>query len=283
MSETADLTSWIGRTEQHSDWIKPSEVAAWHATLDRADPFPGQGDPVPPGFHWTLFPPLARQSELGEDGHARKGGFLPPVALPRRMWAGSRLSFHHPLLVGQFVRRTSVILRIDEKHGKSGRLVFVTIRHTLANEQGTAIEEEQDLVYRAPAQAAVAVRPAAQLPPQAAWQNQVVPDPVLLFRYSALTFNCHRIHYDRTYAAGVEGYPGLMVHGPLLATLLLDLLRSKLPEATLARFNFKTLRPTFDISPFGVCGEPADAAGHFRLWTTDNQGDRAMEAEAWMA
>ena len=282
MSAAVDLTQWVGRSEERSDWINANHVAALSATLDRDDTFPQAGEAVAPGLHWTLFPPLARQSELGHDGHAKKGGFLPPVALPRRMWAGGRLQFHQPLKVGEKVARRSVIERVEEKHGKSGHLVFVTVRHFLSAANGPAIEEEHDIVYREAPAADAPPPPPAEKAPAGPWCRQIVPDDVLLFRYSALTFNGHRIHYDRRYVTSVEGYPGLIVHGPLIATLLLDLLRRQLPGADLARFGFKVLRPTFDISPFNVDGGPGDAPGHYRLWSTDNQGAKSMEAEAWL-
>ncbi len=284
MTDAIDLTQWIGRREARTDWINPNHLAAWNATLDREDAYPSIGDPVAPGFHWTLFPPLARQSELGHDGHAKKGGFLPPVELPRRMWAGGRLQFHQPLRVGEQVERLSTIERVEEKRGKSGHLVFVTVRHILSGGNGPAIEEEHDIVYReAPRSEPVQV-PAAAAQKVAAgpWCRQIVADDVLLFRYSALTFNGHRIHYDRRYVTSVEAYPGLVVHGPLIATLLLDLLRRQLPGASLASFSFKALRPTFDISPFTVDGEPGYSEVHIRLWSTDNHGERAMAAEAWL-
>lgn len=284
MSDAIDLKQWIGRSEVRSDWINPNHLAAWNATLDRDDAYPAIGDAVAPGFHWTLFPPLARQSELGHDGHPKKGGFLPPVELPRRMWAGGRLQFHQPLKVGEQAERLSVIERVEEKHGKSGHLVFVTVRHTLSGSNGPAIEEEHDIVYREapqPEQLQVQAAPAQKMA-AGPWCRQIVPDDVLLFRYSALTFNGHRIHYDRRYVTTVEAYPGLVVHGPLIATLLLDLVRRQLPDARLARFSFKAQRPTFDISPFTVDGGPGEGPGHFRLWSTDNQGEQAMAAEAWL-
>ena len=283
MSENIDLRQWVGRQERRSDWITPSHLAAWNATLDRDDAFPCDGEPVPPGFHWTLFPPLARQSELGPDGHPRKGGFLPPVALPRRMWAGGQLRFHQPLRVGDRVERESTIHSVEEKHGKSGTLVFVTVRHVLSGGQGAAIEELHDIVYReAPATAATPPAKAPQSAPAGVWQRAVVPDDVLLFRYSALTFNGHRIHYDRRYVTEVEGYPGLIVHGPLLATLLLDLVRRNMPQASLERFAFKALRPTFDTGPFSLKGDPGPDARHIRLWSTDTLGQTAMKADAWI-
>ena len=283
MDSTPQLADWIGRSETREDWINPNQVAAWHATLDRDDAFPRAGEALSPGFHWTLFAPLARQSQIGADGHALRGGFLPPVALPRRMWAGGRLHLHQPLRVGDQVTRRSQIERVEAKQGKAGQLVFVTVRHTLSTAAGVAIEEEQDIVYRqAPQAGAVATSALAPVAARGPWQRQMLADAVLLFRYSALTFNGHRIHYDRDYATGVEGYPGLVVHGPLLATLLLDLLRRQGLAERLQKFTFRALRPTFDNALFTVDGGPGDAPGHFRLWTTDNQGAAAMEAEAWL-
>ncbi|HYU16501.1 MAG TPA: MaoC family dehydratase N-terminal domain-containing protein, partial [Candidatus Acidoferrum sp.] len=275
--------SWIGRRSEQVDWVTASRVAAWNATLDRDEAFPGDGDPVPPLFHLALFPPLTRQSELGPDGHAPRGGFLPPVGLPRRMWAGGRFRFHCPLRVGERATKVSVIDRIEEKRGRSGALVFVTVRHAISGAAGLAIEEEQDLVYRdaprpgeSPAAKAAAPAPA----PAGEWRRQIAPDDVLLFRYSALTFNGHRIHYDRRYATEVEGYPGLVVHGPLLATLLVDLVRRERPGAVLESFRFTALRPTFDVAPFTMFGEPDAESRHVRLWSTDGEGATAVEAEA---
>jgi 3-methylfumaryl-CoA hydratase len=262
------------------DTIRANHLAAWNAMLDRDDPFPRDGDPVPPGFHWTLFAPVARQSDLGRDGHPKRGGFLPPLQLPRRMWAGSRVRFGAPLHVGEQVEQTSVIDRIEGKRGRAGELVFVTIRRTVSGSGGVAVEEEQDLVYRGPEKDKGPEHPSQPARPSP-WHRVIVPDDVLLFRYSALTFNGHRIHYDRRYAMEEEGYPGLVVHGPLLATLLLDLLRRHLAAARLETFSFKARRPTFDTSPFALEGEPAEEAGRVRLWSTDNRGEIGVEAEAW--
>ncbi|HEY6106240.1 MAG TPA: MaoC family dehydratase N-terminal domain-containing protein [Anaeromyxobacteraceae bacterium] len=282
MEEGVDPRSWVGRQERRVDLVNPSHLAAWNATLDRDEPFPRDGDAAPPGFHWALFPPLARQSELGPDGHPRRGGFLPPIPLPRRMWAGSRVEFPRPLRVGERVEQVSQVAKVEEKSGRAGPLVFVTVRHTVSGAAGPAVEEEQDLVYRK-VSAATAATPAAPEPaPRAAWRRRIEPDDVLLFRYSALTFNGHRIHYDRRYATAAEGYAGLVVHGPLIATLLLDLLRRELPGRTVERFRFRGLRPTFDTSPFTVEGGPGDGPDHLRLWSTDNQGQVGVEAEAWV-
>jgi 3-methylfumaryl-CoA hydratase len=273
------LDEWVGRSQRTTDWITAGRVAAWHATLDRAADSPRDGDEAPLGFHWTLAPAIARESELGPDGHPRRGGFLPPVELPRRLWAGSRVTFHRPLRVGERVERLSEIASITEKPGRESPLVFVTVRHRLSGGDGLAIEEEQDLVYRGAAGAA-ASRDAGRDETIATWKRIIHPTETLLFRFSALTFNTHRIHYDRRYATDVEGYRGLVVHGPLIATLLLDLMQEHIGRGRVERFQFRAKRPTFDTSDFAVCGAPA-GDGHCALWSTDNQGALAVSAEGW--
>ena len=273
------LDEWVGRSQRTTDWITAGRVAAWHATLDRAADSPRDGDEAPLGFHWTLAPAIAHESELGPDGHPRRGGFLPPVELPRRLWAGSRVTFHRPLRVGERVERLSEIASITEKPGRESPLVFVTVRHRLSGGDGLAIEEEQDLVYRGAAGAA-ASRDAVRDETIATWKRIIHPTETLLFRFSALTFNTHRIHYDRRYATDVEGYRGLVVHGPLIATLLLDLMQEHIGQGRVERFQFRAKRPTFDTSDFAVCGAPA-GDGHCALWSTDNQGALAVSAEGW--
>ena len=276
------LKDWIGRTEHREDQISAAPLAALSATLDREDPSPLPGFDVPPLWHWLYFLPQTPQSEIGHDGHAKLGGFIPPVPLPRRMWAGGRLAFHHPLQVGDDVTRVSRIDDVSVKEGRSGNLVFVTVRHELSNARGVALTEEHDIVYREPPQAGAAAPKPQLAPDNAEFSRDVVPDPVLLFRYSALTFNGHRIHYDRSYVTEVEGYPGLIVHGPLIATLLMDLACRRAPHAKVARFEFKAMRPIFDIHRFSVNGR-ADGAKAFELWATDHEGWQAMQARVEFA
>jgi 3-methylfumaryl-CoA hydratase len=270
------LQQWVGKTETRWDLVTAAPIAALAATLDIEKDYPKAGDVLPTLWHWLYFLPYPRQSELGPDGHAKRGGFLPPVELPRRMWAGGRVEFHYPLRVGETIARTSRIVDVKLKEGRSGRLVFVLVRHEI----GDALTEEHDIVYRdhpRPGDAS----PAPQLAPtDAAWERVVHPDDVLLFRYSALTFNGHRIHYDRRYATEVEGYPGLVVHGPLIATLLVDLVRRHLPAAVVTRFEFRAVSPIFDTGAFSVCGKPEEDGKSIRLWAKDPGGALAMTATA---
>ncbi|NRF67779.1 MaoC family dehydratase N-terminal domain-containing protein [Aquincola sp. S2] len=277
------LKQWIGRTESRDDIAAATPVQALSATLDRDDPVPQPGDPVPPCWHWLYFLPLHRQSEIGADGHPKRGGFLPPVLLPRRMWAGSRMAFHRPLCIGSPITRVSRIADVSGKQGRSGSLIFVRVRHEVSDDGGLVLTDEHDIVYRDNPKPGDPLPPAQAAPAEHEWIRTIQPDDVLLFRYSALTFNGHRIHYDRRYVTEVEGYPGLVVHGPLLATLLLDLLRRNLPEATVARFAFRALKPTFDTQAFDVCGRRADDGKTIHLWARHEDGALAMDATAHLA
>jgi len=278
----SELQAWTGRSETWRDQVVATPVRALNATLDHPAMPAEPGTPLPPLWHWLYFLPLHRQSEIGPDGHAKRGGFLPPVPLPRRMWAGSQFEFRSPIRVGDSVERTSTIADVSGKEGRTGKLVFVKVRHEVRSNGSSepVIVEFHDIVYRD------AKRPGdVEPPPQlaetgAAWQREIVPDDVLLFRYSALTFNGHRIHYDRKYVTEVEGYPGLIVHGPLIATLLMDLVRRSLPEADVATFRFKAVRPTFDLNPFRVNGQLQDDGKTIRLWAQDHEGWLTMDATA---
>lgn len=259
-----DFSSWIGRSETATDKLEPNRCNALCAALGAPTAF-GAGDVLPLLHHWLYFwnvqPPVA----LGTDGHPAKGGFLPPVPLPRRMWAGGRVTFLQPLILGDLVTRVSTIQKIEAKSGKSGDLVFVTVQHALSGPHGVAVIEEQDLVYRDGAAPGSIVAPPNDAPaPSATWQREVFPDSVLLFRYSALTMNGHRIHYDRPYAMEEEAYPGLVVHGPLQATILVQLGAQHL-EKPITGFSYRGQSPAFDGLPLYVCGEPTDEGA--RVWT----------------
>jgi 3-methylfumaryl-CoA hydratase len=278
--DMSKFEEWIGKTETREEVIASFPANALAATLDRDDPDYTIGTALPPLWHWLHFLPIFKLSEAGYDGHAALGGFLPPVALPRRMWAGSRLNFLAPMLIGNKLRKTSTIKAIKAKSGRSGQLVFVTVGHQVFDGDTLGIDEEHDIVYREE------VTPGATppAPPMAlessAFSREINPDPVLLFRYSALTFNGHRIHYDHPFCVQSEGYKGLVVHGPLIATLLLDLLRREYPSATLQSFRFRAVSTIFDSELFSVHGSPEGDCKSFKLWAKREDGTLAMEATA---
>jgi 3-methylfumaryl-CoA hydratase len=280
--QAEELRTWIGRSETIQDVINPTPVIALTATLDHPSTAVENGTTLPYLWHWLYFLPMHRQSDIGADGHAKRGGFLPPVPLPRRMWAGSQFEFRSSIRVGDRVARTSTIDDVTVKEGRTGTLVFVKVRHEVRcnDSSDPALVEFHDIVYRE-AQGPNDVAPPPQsAPAEAPWKRSIVPDDVLLFRYSALTFNGHRIHYDRQYVTQVEGYPGLIVHGPLIATLLMDLLRRQMPQADVASFRFKAVRPTFDLHPFHLQGQPEADGKTIRLWASDHEGWLTMDATA---
>ncbi|MEP5152170.1 MaoC family dehydratase N-terminal domain-containing protein, partial [Planktotalea sp.] len=272
------LKSWEGHSEEHRDLIAAFPSNALSATLDREDAY-DIGDPLPPLWHWLHFLPLHKLKDSGYDGHAALGSFLPPVPLPRRMWAGGRLTFKAPLEIGQTLRKTSTVKSVTHKSGRSGDLVFVTVLHEIFKGTTLCLSDEQDIVYRAPAKAQSEAQTPRPAPEQSAFSRTITPDPVLLFRYSALTFNGHRIHYDAPFCKQSEGYTGLIVHGPLLATLMLDLLRREMPQAQVTAFDFRALAPVFDTNAFSVHGTQTET-GTARLWIRRHDGALAMEGHA---
>jgi len=280
MDPTTDadtLSRWIGRTETATDTIRLGPARLMEMTLDRA-PRLAEGDPLPPLWHWLYFLTSARLGELGRDGHPARGGFLPPVALPRRMWAGGRLGFTAPLSLGAEATRTSTIADIALKAGRTGPLCFVTVRHEIGTAAGPALWEEHDIVYReGPRHGAPAPRPPQAGTDWTAYET-VTPSEVMLFRYSALTFNGHRIHYDRDYAHDVEGHAGLVVHGPLIATLLADFAQRRSPGRTLRSFSFRAVSPLFDRASFTLNAGPS--GDQTRLAAANAEGGLAMLATA---
>jgi 3-methylfumaryl-CoA hydratase len=273
---TAGYEAWIGREEANSERILCSAATAMAATLD-LDSSPQAGDPLPPGWQWLFFNPVARRSALSTDGHPRRGGFLPPIELPRRMWAGSRIRYLADLPIDSQATKRSRILKIESKAGKRGSLSFVTVEHTISCDGRLCISEEQDIVYR---EAITSAAPAPQLYDGVAqWSRTVEPDTTLLFRYSALTFNSHRIHYDRTYARDEEGYPDLVVHGPLTATLLQQFAVERGAGRRLARFDFRGVTPLFVGRAFQLEARQAED-GTLALWARGPDGELAMSATA---
>jgi len=282
---THQLKTWVGRTETIWDEVSPAPVSALSATLDRDDPQPHAGETLPPLWHWLYFMPRVRQSALGRDGHPALGGFLPPVPLPRRMWAGGRLQWHAPLSIGQSAKKISTVQDVAVKSGKSGPLVFVTVLHEIYQDDHLCISEEHDIVYRDYDRPGVKAPVLRSAPAESAFHREIVPDPVLLFRYSALTFNGHRIHYDRTFCVDEEGYPGLVFHGPLTATLLVDLLRRQCPGKVIKSFDFRAVSPLFDVNSLSIhgCENQGREPGVYTLWAENHEGVLAMEATATLA
>lgn len=270
--------AFVGNTQTAQDVVRAGPVRLLAATLDRDEPELPDGAPVPPSGQWLLFLPHYRQSEAGLDGHAARGGFLPPVPLPRRMWAGGRLNFSDTLRVGDKVTKRSTIKNVQVKNGRTGALCFVLVEHRYETARGLALIEEHDIVYRDVAPPG-APAPAYEKAPKGEWREEIVPTELMLFRYSALTFNGHRIHYDRKYVTEVEGYPGLIFHGPLQATLLIDLAVRKNPGRMMRAFSFRAVKPVFDLHPLYIGGQRT-GGNSADLWVEDYQGDLCMKASA---
>jgi 3-methylfumaryl-CoA hydratase len=273
------LKQWIGRKESALDYVTVPLVHRLAATLDRDDPFPRVGDPLPAGWHSVLFPRVVRHSQLGPDGHPQRGDFLPPVPLPRRMFAGKRTTFHAELRVGDEVQRESVIQDVAIKQGRSGQMVFVTVKTDIASPRGLAITEEQDIVYREAPTPGAPPPPPQPAPARAVWSRTITPDPVLLFRYSALTFNGHRIHYDHPYVTQVEGYPNLVMNGGLTTLFVYELIRAH-ATTPLRALSSRNVRALFVNEPIALGGEPAPDNKTAKLWAADKDGALALSAEA---
>lgn len=272
----ADLQDWVGREETAHDVLRAQPARFMQATLDR-EPTLDEGGPLPPLWHWLYFLEAKRESDLGRDAHPKKGGFLPPVPLPRRMWAGGRFTFERPLILGLEAEKRSRILSVTEKAGRSGRLCFVTVQHVVSQNGEPALTEEHDIVYREDPDPGAPKPPPVAAPSNCAFSKEITPSEVLLFRYSALTFNGHRIHYDADYARGVEGYDGLVFHGPLTATLLVDLACTRTGKTPTA-FSFRGLTPIAGRDPFRLEGQVMNQA--VDLWAKRADGSLAMTAKA---
>jgi 3-methylfumaryl-CoA hydratase len=287
---TPALEDWVGRQQTVTDTISPVQVRQMAATLnDAARMQQPASTPLPAGWHWLYFNPMEMQSLLGDDGHPQRGSFLPPVALPRRMWAGGRLHWHRTFQVGSNVDKASEIISVTRKTGRTGEMVFVTVAHRYTDTQGLLLTEEHDIVYRdmpTEAEKAALLALAEQIKAgshsfeKTGEHTQAVhADAVMLYRYSAATFNGHRIHYDVDYCRHVEGYPGLVVHGPLIATLLLGFVENHVaPAARIKSFEFRAMRPTFDLSGFHLHALKTGEANVWQLWSTNNTGQIGIEA-----
>ncbi|MDS1142550.1 MaoC family dehydratase N-terminal domain-containing protein [Pusillimonas sp. SM2304] len=269
---TQGWDAWIGRSERCDDNLDIGHIQKIALSLDA--PAPEHGDPLPLLWQWGLFIKGLPYSELGADGHPKRGGFLPPADDRNRMWAGGRLTFLQPLRAGIKGHKTSTIVGVKEKEGRTGKLLFVTVKHEYVQDGTLCITEEQDIVYREPSPPKLE----GSIPtPSAQWSETVDPSPVMLFRYSAVTFNGHRIHYDEPYATQAEGYPGLVVHGPMIATLMCRAFTRAHPGKTAASLSYRGLRPLISPKPFNVQGVLSEA-GVAQLWA-EQDGTLAHQAE----
>ncbi len=278
--ELEALKEWIGKSETVAERASAGRMHGLAALLDKPD-IPKEGDAIGPMGHWCYFTPRVPASEVGPDGHPARGGFMPPVPLPRRMFGGFRATYHKPLVIGEMMQREARIADIQIKQGSTGTLVICTVRHSFSGENGLAIEEDHDYIYRGDPPAGNKDKSGGSgktgaAPADHAWSKTITPDPVMLFRYSAVTFNGHRIHYDRQYVTEVEGYPALVVHGPLIATLLIELALDNNPGRPVRQFDFQARAPLFDNAPFTVNGNPTDDG--CSLWSTTPAGTYSSRA-----
>lgn len=276
MTKTLDLQNWVGKKEQREDYSYPLPAKALALTLNDTEFSAKEGQPLPELWYWLYFLPLVSMHEVGPDGHPKRGGFLPPIELERRMWASGQLTFHNDLLLGETLYKTSEIASIAEKEGKAGKMVFVTVVHTIASQRGVAVEEEQNIVYLPMPERFVAPKP-NPLPSELDWKVAYPIDPVLLFRFSALTFNGHKIHYDRRYAEEVEKYPGLVVHGPLQALLLFEAAKRQNPDKKAASYRFRAVRPLFEFDQISLSGK-ASSPEMLDLYTANTDDNIGMQA-----
>ena len=284
-TQALDLQQYIGRKQQDRDVVTAYPVKALIAALDRGDPVPDEGDAVPPGWHGLYFLGTPRPEFLRPDGLATETGVVPPLPIPRRMFAGQRITFHRPLKIGDHLVRESELTDLTLKEGGTGRLVFATQTIRISGPEGLCLEEESDTVFReaVPEGADNPVPRHEPAPTVCPWAQSIEVDTVMLFRYSALTFNGHRIHYDRTYATEVEGYPGLVVHGPLLLTFLINFARENVPGREITGFHMRARAPLFDTAPVRLVGRPGKDGGTAELWAVTPEGTVAMSAGVSLA
>lgn len=278
MSEPVDPKAWVGRVETRSGGLSPDVAMMLAAALGHRAAAPvatHSGAPMPPLWHWAAFPEFVPLSGLGQDGHPKLGGFLPPLPFPRRMWAGGRVSFTGGLTMGERLRRRSEILSVKFKTGATGDMAFVKVLHEVTGERGGAIREEHDLVYLPMPTAFRPPRP-IPAPDTSQFTEELETGPVRLFRYSAATSNGHRIHYDRPYAREVEKYPDLVVHGPMQATLLIEA-GCRHANRRPARFSYRGVHPVFDDTPLRLTGVSAGPAA-MDLCTVAAAGHQGMQA-----
>ena len=280
-----NLRQHLGRRLDSTDVVAPGPANMLRLTFGRAEPEFRVGDALPPGWHVLYFLPRYRPEELRPDGSPLDAGVVPPMPLPRRMFAGERLRFHRPIRIGDTLRRETELADISMKKGGTGTLVFATVVNRIFAPDGLALDEERRTVFREEVkQGERNQAPRREAPPSdVPWRRTVAPDPVLLFRFSALTFNSHRIHYDRRWAMEVEGYPGLVVHGPLTSTLLIDFARDHNPGRAFVTYTTQARAPLFDTAAVELRGRPTADGRGCELWAVTPEGTVRMSAQAELA
>jgi 3-methylfumaryl-CoA hydratase len=280
-----DLKKHVGRTQTATDVLHPGPANLLRLALGRPERELKEGDPLAPAWLALYFLPRYGPDELRPDGSPRDAGVVPPMPMPRRMFAGERVRFHRPLRLGEAVRRETTLADIALKTGSTGTLVFATVVNRVFGADGLAVEDERRTVFREEVKAGERNQAPRRdpAPADAPWRRRVTPDPILLFRYSALTFNSHRIHYDRRWATETEGYPGLVVHGPLTTTLLIDFARDSSPGRAMRAYTTQARAPLFDVAPFELRGRPTGDGRGAELWAVTPEGTIAMSAEVEFA
>jgi 3-methylfumaryl-CoA hydratase len=274
---------YIGKSETATDVVTASAMLKFAATLGLENPSMEKGAPIPPGWYGAFFPASHRPSQMRVDGQASGGGIAPPIPLPRRRIGGTRVTFHEPLRIGDDISRVTEIADIQIDDGPSGAMATVIERNSISNSRGLAVVEERDLVMLSEARAEAAASTSPAAPTQATWRQVIEPNPPLLFRFSAIRFNSHRIHYDRDYVTKVEHLPGLVVQSSLISQLLIEMCRRELPTRQLASFGFKSVRQIYDTGKFTIAGAPATDGREATLWALDADGKLAMTATAKFA
>jgi 3-methylfumaryl-CoA hydratase len=284
MAESLEsFKSYIGKSEKATDVVTASAMLKFAATLGQENPAMEKGAPIPPGWYGAFFPASHRPSQMRTDGQASGGGIAPPIPLPRRRIGGTRVSFHEPLRIGDEITRLTEIADVQIDDGSSGAMVTVIERNSISNSRGLAVVEERDMVMLSEARAEAAPASAPTVPAQAKWLEHIEPNPPLLFRFSAIRFNSHRIHYDRDYVTKIEKLPGLVVQSSLVSQLLMEMCRKQLPGRQLRSFDFKSVRQIYDTGKFTIAGNPSADGGQAELWALDSDGRVAMAATAKFA
>ncbi len=282
IDELARLAAHIGDRVVEEDAATAAPIRTMNAAFGRNAAAPGPGDAIPAGWHGVYFLPEIRSAGLSPDGAPLRSNIIPEMPLPRRMYAGARMRFHKPIRIGDALTRETELTGLTPKQGSTGQMAIVNVTSWISGPDGLAVEEERVTVFREetkPGAKNAAPAALAESPADLAWRETVVPDEVMLFRYSALTFNSHRIHYDEPYATGVEGYPGLVVHGPLSQTYLVNFVKDKNPGRALVRFDMRARALLFVNQPIELVGRPG--ADCCEVWALTPQGGIAMSASAW--